>query len=150
MKSTLLVDDEAMICVELERTLQGFGFCVESARTVESAVSLIQKKRFAVILPEFHLRSEQNAHPRTGNGLQLARPLRDLELKIPILMSTAMAGELYKTASLDAGGDDCIPKSTSIPCLVARLHADIRRYEQNSSEGTPSVLARTPFESYRI
>jgi DNA-binding response OmpR family regulator len=127
MKSILLVDEEAMICVELERTLQDFGFCVESAHTVESAVSLIQKKRFEVILLEFNLRSERNAHPRTGNGLQLVRHLRDLELKIPILMFTAMDGELYKTASLDAGADDFIPKSTSIPCLVARLRAHICR-----------------------
>ena len=150
MKSILLVDDEAIICAQLERTLQGFGFCVESAHTVESAVSLIQKKQFEVIFLEFNLRSEQNAHHRTGNGLQLVRHLRDLELKIPILMFTAMEGELYKTASLDAGADDFIPKSTSISCLVARLRADIHRYEQNFSEGTPPVLARTPLESHRI
>ena len=62
MSSILLVDDEAMIYVELERTLQGFGFCIESAHTVESSVYLIQKKRFHAVLLESNLRSEQNAN----------------------------------------------------------------------------------------
>jgi DNA-binding response OmpR family regulator len=36
-----------------------------------------------------------------------------------VLMFTAMEGELYETASLDAGADDFILKTTSIPSLVS-------------------------------
>jgi ActR/RegA family two-component response regulator len=38
MKSTLLVDDEENICVELQRSLQGLGYYVEVAHTFESAL----------------------------------------------------------------------------------------------------------------
>jgi DNA-binding response OmpR family regulator len=38
-------------------------------------------------------------------------------------MFTAMKGELYETASLDAGADDFILKTTPIPSLVSRLRA---------------------------
>ena len=89
-----------------------------------------QAARFDAILVEFNLRSEHRAHPRTGNGLQVVRQLRALEIKVPILIFTAMKGELYETASLDAGADDFILKSTSIPSLVSRLRAHIRRHEQ--------------------
>jgi DNA-binding response OmpR family regulator len=44
-------------------------------------------------------------------------------------MFTAMNSELYETASLDAGADDFIPKATSIPNLVSRIHEHIRKGE---------------------
>jgi DNA-binding response OmpR family regulator len=131
MNSMLLVDDEAVICAEFARTLEGFGFEVEVAPTVESGLSCAAATRFDVILVEFNLRSERRAHPRSGNGLQVVRQLRALEVKAAVLMFTAMKGELYETASLDAGADDFIQKTTSIPCLVSRLRAHIHKHGQN-------------------
>jgi DNA-binding response OmpR family regulator len=45
-------------------------------------------------------------------------------------MSTAMEGEFYESASLNAGADDFILKTTSIPSLVSRLRAHIRGHQQ--------------------
>jgi DNA-binding response OmpR family regulator len=45
-------------------------------------------------------------------------------------MFTAMKGKLYETASLDAGADDFVLKTASIPSLISRLRADIRRHEK--------------------
>jgi DNA-binding response OmpR family regulator len=129
MNSILLVDDEAAICVEFARTLEGVGFKVEVAPTVESGLSRAQTARFDAILVEFNVRSERGAHPRSGNGLKVIRQLRALEVAAPVLMFTAMKGEPYETASLDAGADDFIPKTTSIPSLVSRIRAHIRRGE---------------------
>jgi DNA-binding response OmpR family regulator len=130
MNSILLVDDETVICAEFARTLEGLGFEVTVAPTVESGLSCVEAAQFDAILVEFNLRSERSAHPRTGNGLQVVRQLRALEVSAPVLMFTAMEGELYETASLDAGADDFILKTTSIPSLVSRLRAHIRRHEQ--------------------
>jgi DNA-binding response OmpR family regulator len=47
-------------------------------------------------------------------------------------MFTAMKSELYETASLDAGADDFILKTTSIPSLVSRLRAHIRGRQKSS------------------
>ena len=55
---------------------------------------------------------------------------------VPVLMFTAMEGELYEKASLDAGADDFIPKTTSIPSLVSRLRAHILRHQQSLGEKT--------------
>jgi DNA-binding response OmpR family regulator len=62
----------------------------------------------------------------------VVRQLRALEVKAPVLMLTAMKGELYETASLDALADDFIQKTTSIPCLISRL----RRHEVSLGERT--------------
>jgi DNA-binding response OmpR family regulator len=127
MNSILLVDDETVIAAEFARTLERFGFDVETALTVESGLARAEQAQFDAILVEFNLRSERPAQPRSGNGLQLVHQLRALEGTAPILMFTAMSGELYETASLDAGADDFIPKTTTIPSLISRLRAHIRR-----------------------
>ena len=76
------------------------------APDVDSGLSFAKAAHFDAILVEFNLRSERRAHPRTGNGLQLIRKLRAMDIITPVLMLTAMEGELYETASLDAGADD--------------------------------------------
>jgi len=139
MNSILLVDDEAVICAEFAHTLEGLGFEVGVATTVESGLARAQAARFDTILVEFNLRSERSAHPRTGNGLKVIRQLRALEAKAPILMFTAMKGELYETASRDAGPDDFILKTALIPPLVRRLRSHLRRFNRNLDGETPSL-----------
>jgi DNA-binding response OmpR family regulator len=136
MNSILLVDDESAICVEFARTLEGLGFKVEVAPTVESGLSRAETAQFDAILVEFNVRSERGAHPRSGNGLKVIRQLRALDLPAPVLMFTAMEGEFYETSSLDAGADDFLPKTASIPSLVSRLRLHIRRHAQGSNKRT--------------
>jgi two-component system, OmpR family, KDP operon response regulator KdpE len=57
-------------------------------------------------------------------------------------MFTAMEGEFYETASLDAGADDFLPKTASIPSLVSRLRAHIRRNQRGSAGRTePEMIS---------
>jgi DNA-binding response OmpR family regulator len=128
MKSILLVDDEATIAVQLQETLQSFGYQVEAAHTFESAQGSISKRHFDAILVEFNLRSECSDHPRTGGGIRLIRDLRESGTRIPILVYTAMEGETYKTASLDASADDFISKQIPISDFFSRLREHIMRY----------------------
>jgi CheY-like chemotaxis protein len=94
MKSILLVDDEANICVELQRRLQEFGYGVEVAHTFESALSCFGRPHFNVIVLEFNLKSEDPAQSRTGNGIRLIRQFRAVESSVPILMYTVIGGRV--------------------------------------------------------
>ncbi len=134
ISSILLVDDETVICAEFARTLEGLGFTVEVAPHVEAGLTYAKAAPFDAILMEFNLRSERSAHPRAGNSLQLVRQLRDLGIDSPILMLSAMEGELYETASFNAGADDFILKTASIPSLDSRLRAHIRRHRRSLGE----------------
>ncbi len=148
MKSILLVDDEALICAEFKRTLESFEFQVSTAYTLETALRSIRKTQFDAILLEFNLRSERRAHPTTGNGVKLVRQLRAKDVAVPVLMFTAMEGEPYESASLEAGADEFIPKAAGIPSLVSRVRAHIRRHERDvrkASAGTSSrSVSRSP------
>ena len=136
MNSLLLVDDEEAICSQFQQTLERFGFQVEMAHTSESAIHIVEQTQFDAILVELNIKSEQSAHPRSGHGLTVIRRLRALQVAAPVLMFTAMKGELYETASLDANADDFIPKTTSVPSVVSRIRAHIRRNNRESRQRT--------------
>jgi DNA-binding response OmpR family regulator len=106
------------------------------AHTSESAIYRVEQTQFDAILVEFNVKSERVGRPRTGNGLQVIRQLRALGVSDPILMFTAMKGELYETASLDAGADDFVPKTLSVPSAVSRIRAHIRTGGPPSSNTT--------------
>ena len=62
---------------------------------------------------------KQGTHPSDSNGVQLRQTLR------------------RRQALMDQDGvDDFILKTTSIPCLVSRLRAHIRRREQGLNKRT--------------
>jgi two-component system OmpR family response regulator len=130
MQSILLVDDETNASKAFAQTLAQFGFKVNLAPTYESALRRIVQKRFDAILVEFNLRSALGSHPRAGKGLQLVHRLHRSRLHVPILIVTAMNGEHYKRASLQAGADGFIAKTISIHRIVARIQAHILRLDR--------------------
>jgi DNA-binding response OmpR family regulator len=133
MKSLLLVDDEAVICVEFERTLELLGYRVEIAHSFESALNCYSRAPFDAILVEFNVRLECRTYPRAGKGIKLVRQMRAIDVAVPILMFTAMEGELYETTSFDAGADDFISKTGSFPSFLSRLRAHIERSDRLKS-----------------
>jgi DNA-binding response OmpR family regulator len=56
-----------------------------------------------------------------------------------MLTFTFMEGKFYEITSLDAGAYDFLLKTASIPSLVCRLRAHLRRKNRNSGERTEPV-----------
>ena len=142
MKSILLIDDETEISTELARWLRRFRFHVETAGTLEKALRVLQQSRFDAVLLEFNLRSGRKTRPRTSVGLEIVRRLRASGMTTPVLIFTAMEGDLYVKASLEAGADDFILKTDGIPHLLTRLRAQIGRSEQEPGTGLMYRLGR--------
>lgn len=132
MHSILLVDDEILSCAELKRTLQIAGFAVKTATYVEGALHSIERGTFDAVVIEFNIRSKCRRRPRSGNGLRLVRRLRSFGIATPILIYTTMRGNEYEAASLNAGADAFIRKTSTIPRFVSLLLKHIRRSQMNS------------------
>src|SRR5439155_3343500 len=62
------------------------------------------------------------------SGLEVCRRVR-AESDVPILMLTARTAEVDRVVGLDAGADDYILKPFSMPELVSRIRAILRRRE---------------------
>lgn len=75
------------------------------------------------------------------DGLEICRRVRSGPGYVPILMLTSKAAELDRVLGLEMGADDYVTKPFSIPELMARVKAILRRVaetsgtaEENSSE----------------
>ena len=103
MKKILLVDTEPVSTSGLQRTLAGFEFNVEVADTPEAAQAALASSPFDLILVDFDLSKAKELGAPAISGTGLVRDLRAADVKIPILMYTALEAEWYETAALDAG-----------------------------------------------
>jgi DNA-binding response OmpR family regulator len=68
------------------------------------------------------------------NGYEICRRLKRDKPDLPIIMITARGSEMDTVAGLDIGADDYITKPFSIPELLARVRAVLRRSSAESAE----------------
>ena len=71
------------------------------------------------------------------DGMDVCREMRNKKNYTPVLMLTAKTTELDRVLGLEVGADDYLTKPFSIPELVARVNAILRRSEQYQS--TPAA-----------
>src|SRR5262245_35675507 len=70
------------------------------------------------------------------SGLELCRRLRSEDVQVPVLVLTARSEEADRVRGLDTGADDYVVKPFSVPELMARVRALLRR----SSSGLAAML----------
>jgi len=78
------------------------------------------------------------------DGLDICRNLRREKVYTPVLMLTARTSELDRVLGLEVGADDYLTKPFSIPELVARVNAILRRSDQYQS--SPASQASLPLQ----
>ncbi|MBN9615425.1 MAG: hypothetical protein BGO25_03455 [Acidobacteriales bacterium 59-55] len=140
MKSILLVDKSRDNADFVEEILKRYGFYVEVAESGIAAQRLTRDMEFDLILMDFSSSIFDPSHgPRDmdqlgedlGKSTGLIRELRARRVTTPIIVYTSLKGDLYETASLDAGADDYIFKTDNYSVLLARLNAHLRRRQRD-------------------
>lgn len=114
----LIVEDEVSLLESLSYTLRQEGYDVHAARNGEEGLLLARKTNPHLILLDIMLPG--------FSGLEVCRILRK-ESQVPIIMLTAKDSETDKVVGLEVGADDYITKPFSIPEVLARIHAVLRR-----------------------
>lgn len=126
----LVVDDEPQIRRVMRATLVARGYMVSTARNGEEALEKVREERFDLVLLDINM-------PGIG-GMETCRIIRS-QSDIPIVILSIRNAEKEKVEALDAGADDYVTKPFSMPELLARIRAALRRAPLLSS-GTPDVL----------
>ena len=121
----LIVEDEEPLTLLLRYNLEAEGFRVVTAETGEEAQQAIQEKLPDLILLDWML-------PEVS-GIELCRRWRARAetSRIPVIMLTARGEEEERVRGLATGADDYVVKPFSVPELVARIHALLRRANPN-------------------
>ncbi len=123
----LVVDDDTGIRESLSIELRAAGY-----DTVTAADGLAGLAAFRVHLPELLL--TDLAMPGS-DGFALISAIRRFS-PTPIVVLSVRGNDADKIRALDLGADDFVTKPFSVPELLARIRAQLRR----SSSGTPSLL----------
>jgi len=126
----LVVDDEPQIRRVMRTTLVARGYMVSTARNGEEALEKVREERFDLVLLDINM-------PGIG-GMEACRIIRSRS-DIPIVILSIRNAEKEKVEALDAGADDYVTKPFSMPELLARVRAALRRAPL-LSPGTPDLL----------
>jgi DNA-binding response OmpR family regulator len=142
MTKVLVVEDDPGILRTVADNLRFEQYDVSTAADGETAYALYEREQPDLIILDLML-------PRMS-GLELCRKLRAEDVQIPVLMLTARSQEADRVRGLDLGGDDYVTKPFSMPELMARVRALLRR--TMAAPGVPDALkfgqAQVDFERY--
>ncbi len=125
----LVVDDEPKIARLARDYLEKNGFRVLTAGDGQSALTTARREKPNLIILDLML--------PIMDGREVCKILRR-ESDVPIIMLTALSGEIDQVTGLEIGADDYITKPFSPRALVARVRAMLRR--TRSEIKTPSVI----------
>ncbi|WP_181706959.1 phosphate regulon transcriptional regulator PhoB [Chthonobacter rhizosphaerae] len=132
MPKVLIVEDEEPVSLLLRYNLEAEGYEVEQAFRGDDAEIRLREVTPDLVLLDWMLPGL--------SGIELCRRLRarpETE-RVPIIMLTARGEESERVRGLGTGADDYIVKPFSVPEVVARIRAILRRAKP---EVLSSVLA---------
>ena len=118
MQKILVVEDDFDIQELLQNFLQEAGYDVTIANDGVEALSIYASNQFDLILLDIML-------PKI-DGFSVCELIRE-QSQIPIIMLTALSGEEEQIRGLDLQVDDYITKPFSMPVLVRKIAAVLRR-----------------------
>jgi two-component system, OmpR family, phosphate regulon response regulator PhoB len=126
----LIVEDEDSLALLLQYNLEAEGFRVSIARRGDEAEISISEDPPDLVILDWMLPGL--------SGIELCRRLRSGKAarSIPILILTARGEEQDRIRGLTMGADDYVVKPFSVPELMARVRAILRR-------ASPERLAQT-------
>lgn len=125
----LLLEDDDSLNHSVSLKLKREGYTVYSAFTVEDALDFFQNKNLSLIICDISLPD--------GSGLDFCSQVRK-ESDILFLFLTALDREEDIMAGYRQGADDYITKPFSLPVLVSKVNALLKRFP---SEDPQAVIS---------
>ena len=124
-KNILVIEDHSDIAQLVMVNLQSKQMVLDHAADGSKGLDMALTGRYHLIILDLMLPSI--------DGLDICRVLRSKNVYSPVLMLTAKTSELDRVLGLEVGADDYLTKPFSIPELVARVNAILRRSDQYQS-----------------
>ena len=125
MKRVLVVDDERQITRVLKTSLQSSGYTVATAENGLKGLEEFTVERPDLIITDL-------AMP-VMNGIEFTQAVRKLS-STPIIVLSVRDTDAMKISALDEGADDYLTKPFSMPELLARVRAQLRRGQHDAED----------------
>lgn len=131
MQSILVVEDDMDIQELLREFLREAGYAVSVAGDGVEAMEFFGKYRYDLILLDIML-------PKI-DGFGVCELIRK-QSQVPIIMLTALGGEEEQIRGLDLQVDDYIVKPFSVPVLIRKIAAVLRRSGRTREEERKTIV----------
>jgi two-component system KDP operon response regulator KdpE len=123
----LVVDDDPQLRRVMKAALTKQGYIIGDARSGEAALEKLRDERYDLVILDRNM-------PGMG-GIEACRSIRE-HSDMGIIILTVRKTEEEKIEALDAGADDYITKPFSMPELLARIRANLRRAPLATRQGS--------------
>jgi two-component system phosphate regulon response regulator PhoB len=125
----MLVEDEAALITMLRYNMEKEGFRVCEAMDGEEALTLLAERNPDLVVLDWML--------PIMSGIEVCRQIRrkPRTRDLPVIMLTARGEEGDKVRGLNTGADDYLTKPFSLPELMARVRALLRRVRPSQNKG---------------
>ena len=118
MKQLLVIEDDLTLASEIKRSLEGWGYVVETVTNFEKIMETFQLIQPALVLLDINLPVE--------DGFYWCRQLRKRST-VPIIFLSSRDSNLDLILAIQQGGDDYLTKPFSSDILVTKINALLRR-----------------------
>lgn len=136
-----IVDDDPAIRDGVSRYLSEQGLRATSVADSREARNLLRRTKVDLILLDVMLPGE--------TGLALLRELRTVNAA-PVILLTAVSGEVDRVVGLELGAEDYICKPFSLRELLARIRIVLRRQTITNDEPPSNRASIYRFEQWRL
>lgn len=130
MPKILIVEDDTDIIELLQNFLEEVNYEVVTSEDGVAAISLFNSDVFDLVLLDIML-------PKI-DGFAVCEIIRQ-KSKVPIIMLTALSGEEEQIKGLDLQVDDYITKPFSMPILIRKIAAVLRRSGKSTQDEHQSI-----------
>lgn len=127
----LVIDDEPQLRRVLRTSLTAQGYFIGDAKSGDEGLEKLRQERFDLVLLDMNMPGM--------SGLEACAQIRSGS-DIAIIMLTVRNAELDKIAALDAGADDYVIKPFSMPELLARIRANLRRVPSSIATSSSPIV----------
>ena len=128
MQRILVVEDEVKVANAVKKGLEENGFEVDVAYDGRMGKSLASSNSYDLVILDLNL-------PH-NNGYEICEVIRHKNIRIPIIMLTALGGMDDKMQAFELGADDYLVKPFDFRELMARIRVFLKRAGSEVQENT--------------
>lgn len=137
-----VIDDDDSVRTALLLNLQVEGFKTVAAADGEEGLKVIRDSKPNLVVLDVMMPKK--------DGLQTCRELRNGGNSVPLILLTARSAEVDRVLGLELGADDYLAKPFSMPELMARIKALLRRtYTQEDVDTIEFDNVVVDFRAYK-
>jgi DNA-binding response OmpR family regulator len=147
----LIIDDQQLVLLSLEKALTDLGYEVISADNVIDAINKYDSVQPNLVIVDINMEAEDNSTAEFSSGLEVVKHIKQVRKdKTPVMVLSGNTDEEIIIKGFDLGIDDYMKKPLSLSEIGARVRRLIGLTSENVSTENKDVDGKKRFIQNKI